>query len=181
VQGDRNRLRSIRLQHQGRSVDSHAPLGLAAVRRKLLRDQIVKLGSCPARLHEQPIDLCEGIDPPFDQLFKIIRRIGTRETHRRQNGGQDVLCSMLCLVSEIDDLRLAALALRDVLEAVDRADDVSIDIPDCLDVNEGDAAYAVGALDVYFLFAHGNAGTQHVRHRAFMVWKQPAVGAEHLR
>jgi hypothetical protein len=57
------------------------------------------------------MDLCEGIDAPFDQLLEIIRRIGARETRRRQHSGQDVLCSMLGLAREIDDLRLAAFAL----------------------------------------------------------------------
>lgn len=45
---------------------------------------------------------------------------------------------MLGLAGEIHDLRLA-VALRYVLEAVDRADNVSIDILDCLDVHERDA------------------------------------------
>jgi hypothetical protein len=33
------------------------------------------------------MDLREGVDAPLDQLLEIIRRIGTRETHRRQHGG----------------------------------------------------------------------------------------------
>jgi hypothetical protein len=79
---------------------------------------------------------------------------------------------MLGLAREIDDLRLAAFALRDILEAIDRADNVSIDILDCLDVNERDTAQAVRSLDVYFLFAHGNTGTQHIGHGALMMREQ---------
>jgi len=125
MQGNCNRLSRTRLQHYGRSVNSHTPLCLAAVRRKLLRGQTMKLGSRPAGFHEQPMDLCERSNTPLDQLLEIIRGTGARETHCRQHGGQDVLCSMLGLAREIDDLRLAAFALRDVLEAVDGADNVS--------------------------------------------------------
>jgi hypothetical protein len=95
------------------------------------------------------MDLCEGFDAPFDQLFKIIGRIGPRKTHRRQHSGQDVLCSMLGLSRQIDDLRLASFALRYILEAVDGADNVSTAILDCLDVNKCDTAQAVRPLDVY--------------------------------
>jgi len=140
MQGDRNRLGRIRLQHDGWSINSHTPLCLAAVRRKLLRDQSVKLGSRPARFHEQRMDLCKGTNASFDQLLEMIRCIGMRKTNRRQHGGQDVLCSMLGFAREIDDLLLAPFALRYVLEAVDRAENVSIAILDCLDVNERDAA-----------------------------------------
>src|SRR6185437_5358074 len=174
-----NRLSHIRLQHDGRSVNSHTPFCLAAVRRKLLRGQTVKLGSRPARLHEQPMDLCEGSNAPFDQLLEIIGRIGTRETHRRQHSGQDVLCSMLGLTREIDDLRVAAFALRDVLEAVDGTNNVSTAILDCLDVNERNAAQAARSLNVNFPFAHGNTGAQHIGHWALMVREQTAVWAEH--
>ena len=76
MQGDRNRLSRIWLQHYGRPVNSHTPLCLAAERRKLLRDQTVKPSSCPTRFHEQSMDLCEGIDAAFDHLLEIIRRIG---------------------------------------------------------------------------------------------------------
>jgi hypothetical protein len=136
MQGDRNRLNGIRLQHQGWFVDIHAPLGPATVRRKPLREQVVEFGSRPARLHEQPMDLCERINAPFDQSLEIVRCIGMRKAHRRQHSGRDILCSMFGLVCEIDDLRLAASALRDVLEAVERADNVSIDILDCLGMLE---------------------------------------------
>jgi hypothetical protein len=125
------------------------------------------------------MDLCEGIDAPFDQFFQIIRSFRSRKTHRRQHSGQDVLCSMLGLVRQIDDLRLASLALRYILEAADGGDNVSTAILDCLDVNKCDAARAVRPLDVYFLLAHGNAGAQHICHGALMVREQTAVGAKH--
>jgi hypothetical protein len=86
MQGNCNRLSRIRLQHYRWSINSHTSLSLAAVRRKLLRDQTVKLSSRPARLHEQPMDLCGGIDAPFDQLLEIIRRIGTGERARHISG-----------------------------------------------------------------------------------------------
>src|SRR6266436_9811906 len=108
------------------------------------------------------MDLCERTNAPLDQLLEIIRRIGMRKTHRRQHSGHDVLCSMLGLAREIDDLRLAAFALRYILEAVDGTDNVSTAILDCLDVNKCDAARAVRPLDVYFLLAHGNTGAQHI-------------------
>ena len=116
---------------------------------------------------------------PSISCFQIIRRIGIRKTHRRQHSGQDVLCSMLGLARQIDDLRLAPFALRYILEAVDGADNVSTAILDCLDVNERDAARPVRSLDVDFLFAHGNTGAQHICHGALMVRKQTAVGAKH--
>src|SRR5580692_140595 len=127
---DRNRLGRIRLQHYGWAVNSHTRLCLAAVRQKLLRDQSVKLSSCPARLHEQPMDLCEGINAPFDPLLEIIRRIGMRETHRRQHNGQDVLCSMLGLACEIDDLRLAPFVLSYVTSDLRCADDFALSVSD---------------------------------------------------
>ena len=37
-----------------------------------------------------------------------------RKTHRGLHGGQDVLCTVLGLVREIDDLRLAPFALGSV-------------------------------------------------------------------
>jgi len=43
---------------------------------------------------------------------------------------------MLGLACEVDDLRLAPFALRYVLKAVDGADNVSLAILDCLDINE---------------------------------------------
>ena len=114
---------NIWLQHYGRSVNSHTLLFLAPVRQKLLCDQTVKLCSCPSRLHEQPMDLCEGIDAPFDRFLEIIRRIGTGEPHCRQHSRQDVLGSMLGLVCEIDDLRLATFALSYVTSDLRCADD----------------------------------------------------------
>jgi hypothetical protein len=45
---------------------------------------------------------------------------------------------MLGLARESDDLSLGLFALRYILEAVDGTDNVSIAIPDCLDVNERD-------------------------------------------
>ena len=86
---------------------------------------------------------------------------------------------MLGLACESGDLLLAPFALRYILKAVDRADNVSIGIPDCLDVDERDAAQAIRSLDMYFPFAHGNAGAQHVCHGALMVWQQTPVGPEH--
>jgi hypothetical protein len=87
---------------------------------------------------------------------------------------------MLGLVRQIDDLRLAAFALRYILEAVDGTDNVPIAILDCLDVNRRDAALPVRSFDVYFLFAHGNTGSEHICHGALMMREQAAVGAEHL-
>ena len=69
---------------------------------------------------------------------------------------------MLGHVRKIDDLRLTAFALRYILEAVDRPDNVSIAILDCLDVNERYAAQAIRPLNVHFLFAHRNTGPQHI-------------------
>jgi hypothetical protein len=104
-------LSSIRLQHCGWAFNSNTLLSPVAVRQKLLRNQTVKLGSRPTRFHEQRMDLCERTDAPFDQFLEIIRRVGMRKTHRRLHRGQDVLCSMLGLVREIDDLSLAPFAL----------------------------------------------------------------------
>src|SRR5882757_7637355 len=181
MQGDCNRLSRSRLQRYGWAVNVHALLSLRAVRQKLLRDKSVKLGSRPARLHEQRMDICEGFNAPRDQLLEIVRRIGMRKTNRRQHSGQDVLCPMLGLTREIDDLLLAPLAIRYILEAVNGTNDVSIAIFDRLDINERDAARAVRSLNVNFLFAHGNTGAQHIGHRALMVREQTAVGAKHSR
>src|SRR5258708_31909292 len=148
MQGDCNRLSRSRLQHYGWDVNVHAFLSLRAVRQKLLRDQGVKLGSHPARLHEQRMDICEGFNASHDQLLEIVRRIGMRKANRRQHSGQDVLCPMLGLMRELDDLLLAPLALRYILEAVDGTDNVSVAVFDCLNVNQRDAAHAVRSLDV---------------------------------
>src|SRR5712671_5550008 len=74
------------------------------------------------------MDLCEGINAPFDQLLEIIRRIGMRKTNRRQHGGQDVLCSMLGLAREIDNLRLAPLMLSYVASDFRCADDFALSV-----------------------------------------------------
>ena len=112
MQGDCNRLSRIRVQHYVWAVNSYARLSVPAVRQKLLRDQTVKLRSRPARLHEQRMNTCERINAPFDQFLEIVRRTGMRKTHRRLHGGQDVLCSMLGLAREIDDLCLGPSTLR---------------------------------------------------------------------
>src|SRR5260370_35871096 len=109
MQGDCNGLSPTRLQHYGWAVNSHARLSLPAVRQKLLRDQIVKLGSRPAGFHEQRMDLCEPTNAPLDQLLEIIRRNGMRKTPRRKHSGEEVLCSMLAPARGIDDLRLHPL------------------------------------------------------------------------
>jgi hypothetical protein len=179
MQDDCNRLSRIRLQHYGWSVNSYALLSPVAVRQKLLRDQSAKLGSRPTRFHEQRMDLCERINASFDQFLKTVRRIGMRKMHRRLHGGQDVLCSMLGLAREIDDLSLAPFALCYILKAVDGADNVSPAVLDCLDVNERDAARTIRSLNVDLLLAHGNAGAQHIGHGALMMWERTAVGVEH--
>src|ERR1700683_2840807 len=125
------------------------------------------------------MDLRERINPPFDQVLEIIRRIGMRKTHSRLHRSQDVLCSMLGLAREIDDLILGSFAVCYILEAVDGTDNVAITIGECLDVDERDTARAVRSLNMDFLLAHGDTGPQHVGHRAFMVREQTAVGAEH--
>src|ERR1700730_3158397 len=130
MQGDCNRLSRTRLQNYGWAVDSHAPVSSPAVRQKLLRGQTVKLGSRPARLHEQRMDLCEGTNAPFNHLLEIITRIGTRKTHRRQNSGQDVLCSMLGLACEIDDLRFAPFVRSYVTSDFRCADDFALSVSD---------------------------------------------------
>ena len=69
-----------------------------------------------------------------------------RKANRRQHSGQDVLCSVLRLVRQIDDLRFGSFALRYVLQAVDGADNVSIAILDGLNVDERNVAHAVRSL-----------------------------------
>jgi hypothetical protein len=86
MQGNCNRLSRIRLQHYRWSINSHTPLSLAAVRRKLLRDQTVKLSSRPARLHEQPMDLCEGIDAPLRSSDVSARERGRATSPARTRG-----------------------------------------------------------------------------------------------
>ena len=76
------------------------------------------------------------------------------------HGRQQVPGSVLGFPGENRDLRLGTFALRYILEAVDGADNVSVAIPDGLDVNERDATRAVRSLNVNLLFAHGNTGTQ---------------------
>src|SRR5258707_11062316 len=131
MQGDCSGLSRARLEHYGRAaVNSHAPPSLPAVRRKLLRDQSVKLGSRPAGFHEQRMYLCERINAPFDQLLEISRRIGMRKTNRRQHSGQDVLCSMLGLAREIDDLRLAPFVLGYVASDFRCTNDLILSVPE---------------------------------------------------
>jgi len=64
------------------------------------------------------------------------------------------------------------------LEPASTGQPVSMAIFNCLD-DERDAARAVRSLDVYFLFAYGDSGAQHICHGALMVREQTAVGAEH--
>jgi len=86
---------------------------------------------------------------------------------------------MFGLACEIDDLRLAAFALRYILEAVDRADDVSIAIHDCRDVNERDAARAVWSLNVDFPVRSRKHRCATHRSWALIVREQSAVGVKH--
>jgi hypothetical protein len=130
MQGDCNRLSRIRLQHYGGPVNSYAPLSLAPVGQKLLGSQSVKLGARPTRFHEQRMDFCERINTPFYQFLEIIGRIGMRKPHGRLHGSQDVLCSMLGLVREIDDLSLAPFALRYVASDFRCTDDLAPSVSD---------------------------------------------------
>src|SRR2546429_6599019 len=123
-----DRLSRIRLEHYLWAVNSHARLSPVAVRQKFLRDQSVKLGSRPTRFHEQGMDLCERINAPFDQVLEIIRGAGLRKTYRRLHGGQDVLCAMLRLAREIDDLRLAPFVLSYVTSDFLCADDFALSV-----------------------------------------------------
>jgi hypothetical protein len=93
-----------------------------------LRDQSVKLG--PPSDPMNSVCTCERTNAPFDQLLEIIRRIGMRKTNRRQHSGQDVLCSMLGLAREIDDLRLAPFVLGYVASDFRCADDFALRISD---------------------------------------------------
>jgi hypothetical protein len=115
--------------------------------------------------------------------ISCLRSSDVSECERRtvaSTVARDVLRSMLGFAREIDDLLLTAFAFRYILEAVDGADDVSIAILDCLDVNERDAAQAVRSLDVDFLFANGNTRAQHIRHWVLVVREQTAVWAKHF-
>ena len=53
-----------------------------------------------------------------------------RKTHRGLHGGQDVLCTVLGLVREIDDLRLAPFALGNVASDFRCADDFTLEVFD---------------------------------------------------
>jgi PAS domain-containing protein len=76
---------------------------------KLLLDQTVKLGSSPARFHEQPVDVRQRLDAA---LYCVLDfgRVGVGKMHGRLHGRQYVLDSVLGFASENDDLRLATLS-----------------------------------------------------------------------
>ena len=139
VQGNRDCLSNVRSYQQFRTVNTRASLSVWAVGRKLLLDQTVKLGSGPARFHEQPVDVRERLDASLYCVLEAFGRVGMGKMHCRLHGGQHIPGSVLGFAGENGDLRLAAFALRYVLEAVDGTDNVSIAIPDWLDVNERDA------------------------------------------
>src|SRR4029077_20277936 len=132
VQGNRNCLSDVRPHQEFRTVNTRASLSVSAVSGKLLLDNTVKLGSSPPRFHEQPVDVRERLDASLYCVLEAFGRVGMGKMHCRLHGGQHIPGSVLGFAGENGDLRLAAFALRYVLEAVDGADNVSIAIPDGL-------------------------------------------------
>ena len=106
------------------------------VGRKLLLGQTVKVGSLPARLDEQPVDVRERLNASLDCLLETLGRVGLREMYRRLHGRQHVLGPMFGLASENGDLRLATLALGNVAGDFRRADDFAFRILDRRIVSE---------------------------------------------
>jgi hypothetical protein len=95
-----------------------------------LRDQTVQLGSRPARLHEERMNVRERLDAALDCVLEAFGRVGLRKMHGGLHGRQHVLGSMLGLAGENGDLRLALFARRDVAGNFRCADDFALGILD---------------------------------------------------
>src|ERR1700758_2923063 len=76
VQGNRNCLSNVRPHQQFRTVNARASLPVSAVGGELLLDQTVKLGSSPARFHEQPMDVRERLDASLYCVLETFGRVG---------------------------------------------------------------------------------------------------------
>jgi hypothetical protein len=76
------------------------------------------------------MDICERINAPFDHSLEIVRCIGMRKTHRRLHASQDVLCAVLGLAREIDDLGLVPFAVGNVASDFRCADDFTLEVFD---------------------------------------------------
>src|SRR5258708_6898467 len=105
MQGHRNRLGRVWLQHEIWAIDPSAAVPIFAIGRKLLRDQAAQVSSCPARFHEKRMDICQRLDTSLDCLFKTGGRVGVRKLHSRLNSRQYVPGAVLGLSSENSDLR----------------------------------------------------------------------------
>lgn len=56
-------------EYLGRLPDLLRAVNAVALARKFLLDQTAKLSTFPARCHEHPVDVCEGLNAPFNQLL----------------------------------------------------------------------------------------------------------------
>src|SRR3979490_1240831 len=94
-----------------RGVNLHPLSSILGERRKFVLDQTLNIGTSPARLYEQPVDVRESLYAPSDCVLESLRRIGLGKIHGRLHGRQQVLCPVFGLTSKDGDLRLAPLAL----------------------------------------------------------------------
>ena len=105
------------------------------IRRKLLRDETAQLGSSPTRLHKQRMDICEGLNASLDCALEPVGCFGVRKMHGRLHCCQHVPGSVLGLAREYGNLRLAALALRDVTREAAAVNEL-VAIPQNVGINE---------------------------------------------
>ena len=147
VQDHGNRLSGCGLQQHLWPVNLRADLAVSKIGREFLFRDSGYLGSRPTRPGEQRMDLGERPDPRLDLILEAIHGLGLRKMYRCLNGRENILCPMFSFSSQSGDLPFASLSLRDVLETVDRAEDIAAAIMDRVDVDEHDAAGAVGAFN----------------------------------
>src|SRR5262249_47669828 len=97
----------------------------------------------------------------------------------RLNRSQDVLGAMFGFPGQSGDLPLALLALGDVLEAIDRAENIPVAVLERADVDEHDAARAIRTFDHDLLVLHGLATAENLAHRTIGVLYYTAVEMVH--
>ena len=125
------------------------------------------------------MDLGERPDPRLDLILEAIHGLGLRKMYRRLNGRENILCPMFSFSSQSGDLPFASLSLRDVLETVDRAEDIAAAIMDRVDVDEHDAAGAVGAFNPDLPVLNGLTVAENVGHWAIGMLHWAAIQMVH--
>src|SRR3954454_17001625 len=128
VQGQRQRLRARRLQHDRRPGHLDPPVRLGPVGRQLLVDDHAEVDALPPALREQAVGAGQGLDAPLDGGDEGLARVRTRQPQDRLHDRQDVPRAVVDLPRQEGLTLLGPLALGDVQGDPAHPDDAAVPV-----------------------------------------------------